>query len=112
MKKDHTSIMAIVAKRQSNIGLIQKYWNQGDVTSALSALNMMNDLSVVVDVFNSTFADEKNNTPLSLDHAIVILPLALGLVKAKYDCYIQAGLRTIDNVFKRFGDVPSPELLH
>ncbi len=96
--------MAIVNKRLGHVSLIQNYWNRGDITSALSAMNMINDPSVTMDVFNSTFADGYSLTPLTLDHALTIIPLALGLVKAKYDCYIQTGIRTIENIFKKFGD--------
>jgi hypothetical protein len=33
-----------------------QYWKTGNVASAINALNMMNDLSVTMDVINSTFA--------------------------------------------------------
>ena len=85
--------------------MIQKYWNQGDITAALSAMNMMNDQSIIMDVFSSTFADGVSMSSLALEHVVAILPLALGLIKGRYDCYIQTGFKTIENVFKKFGDV-------
>ena len=96
--------MAIVNKRLGHVSLIQNYWNRGDITSALSAMNMINDPSITMDVFNSTFADGFSLGPLALDHAITIIPLALSLVKAKYDCYVQTGLRTIENILKKFSE--------
>jgi len=97
-------MMAIVNKRLGHVSLIQNYWNRGDITSALSAMNMINDPSVTMDVFNATFADGFSLNSLTLDHAIVILPLALSLVKAKYESYIKTGIRTMENIFKKFSE--------
>lgn len=97
--------MAIVNKRQDHITVILKYWNQGDITSALSAINMMNDPSVIMDVFSSTFADGLCMESITLDHVVYILPLSLGLIASKYDPYIQAGVKTVQTMLNTFGDV-------
>eukprot|EP00826_Nyctotherus_ovalis_P044353 TRINITY_DN4784_c0_g1_i3.p1 TRINITY_DN4784_c0_g1~~TRINITY_DN4784_c0_g1_i3.p1 ORF type:complete len:168 (-),score=32.22 TRINITY_DN4784_c0_g1_i3:54-557(-) len=96
--------MAIVNKRLGHANLVQNYWRRGDVTSALSALNMIGDPSVVMDVFSSTFSDGFSLEQLTLDHAAMILPLALGLIKSKYECYVQVGIRTIENIVKKFAE--------
>ena len=96
--------MAIINKRIGNVALIKNYWNCGNITAALSAINMINDQSVTMDIFNSTFSDGFNLHMLTLEHAVSILPLSLTLVKGKYDCYIQVRLRTIDNMFKQFSE--------
>lgn len=43
-------------RRSGSIKAILNYWQNGSVTSAINALNMMNDPCVVMDVLNSTFA--------------------------------------------------------
>jgi len=96
--------MAVANKRMGHVTLILNYWNRGEVTNALAAINMINDLSVTMDVFGYTFANGYGLHLLTLDHAAIILSLALTLVHSKYECYVQVGLRTIDNIFKQFSE--------
>lgn len=104
MKQDHTNMMAIANKRIGNVNLILNYWNRGEITTALSAISMINDLSVTMDVFNYTFSNGFALHLLTLDHATSVLPLALTLVRSKYECHVQVGLRTIDNVHRQFSE--------
>ena len=97
--------MAIVNKRLGNISLIQKYWSQGNITHALSTMCMTKDQSTIMDVFTATFADGVSMVNLTLDHVVAILPLALNLIKAKFECHIQTGLKTIESIFKKFAEV-------
>lgn len=97
--------MAIVNKRQDHITVILNYWNKGDVTSALSAISMMSDLSVVMDVFSATFAEGLCIEYLTLEHVVSILPLALSLISSKYDPYIQTGIKTVQGMLNTFGEV-------
>ena len=97
--------MAIVSKRLSNLTLVLKYWSQGEFTSALSTMTMTSDQSTVMDVFSSTFADDISTDLLNLDQVVTALALALGLVQAKYDSYVQVGLRSIQNIYRHFGEV-------
>ncbi len=55
--EQHTTLVGVVNRRMSSIKVILNWWNKGNVTSALNALNMMNDMSVIMDVINYTFAD-------------------------------------------------------
>lgn len=105
MKKEHTNLMAIISKRESNMSLVLKYWTQGDTLTAFNSLTMMNDCSVIMDVFNTTFAVGQRIDVLTLDHVTPVLSLSLVLLKSKYDCYIQTGLKTIHQMFQIFGDV-------
>lgn len=34
-----------------------KWWNKNDIPSAINALNLMQDMSVTMDVLNNTFAE-------------------------------------------------------
>ena len=96
--------MAIVNKRLGHAILVLNYWKRGEITSALSALNMINDPSVIMDVFSATFSDGFSLEQVTLDHAVIILPLALGLIKSKYECYVQVGMRTTENIIKKFAE--------
>ncbi len=40
----------------SSINVILNWWNKGNFTSAINALNMMQDSSVIMDMLNNTFA--------------------------------------------------------
>jgi hypothetical protein len=45
-----------------------KYWQSGNMASAINCLNMMNDPSVVMDVLNCTFAQNKKIEMLNYDN--------------------------------------------
>ena len=55
--EQHMKFIGVVSRRMSSIKVILNWWNKGNVTSAINALNMMADPSIVMDVFNNTFAD-------------------------------------------------------
>jgi len=87
----------------SSIKVILNWWNKGNVTSAINALNMMNDMSVVMDVLNNTFAENQRIDMLNYDNIAQILPHATGLVNSKYETHILAGLKSTMNILKSFG---------
>ena len=87
----------------SSIKVILNWWNKGNVTSALNALNMMNDMSVIMDVINYTFADNQKMDVLTYDHIVQILPHTTSLVNSKYETHISAGLKATSNILKAFG---------
>jgi hypothetical protein len=97
--------MSIVNKRYEHITLILKYWNQGDYSLALGTIKMMNDPSVIMDVFSTTFSEGRCIDSISLENVLNILPLSLILVESKYDPYIQVGIHTIQNLLGTFGEV-------
>jgi hypothetical protein len=55
-------------KRLSNIKVVQNYWVKGSITSALNALSMMNDPSMVMDLLNSTFAENSRIDNLNYEN--------------------------------------------
>jgi|LauGreDrversion4_2_1035121.scaffolds.fasta_scaffold2133722_2 hypothetical protein len=66
----------------------------------------MKDVSVLMDFFSNSFArDDIEKLPLTLDHSIMILPLALQLINAKYGPYIKTGLKAGTNILKTFYEV-------
>ncbi len=66
--EQHTTLVGVVSRRMSSIKVILNWWNKGNFTSALNALNMMNDMSVIMDVINHTFADNQKMDVLNYDH--------------------------------------------
>ena len=66
----------------------------------------MKEISVLMDFFSNSFAREDiEKLPLTLDHAIMILPLTIQLINAKYAPYIKTGLKTGINMLKTFYEV-------
>lgn len=47
---------------------ILNYWQNGSVSSAINALNMMNDPSVAMDVLNHTFAQNQKIEMLNYEN--------------------------------------------
>ena len=72
--------------------------------AALNALNMMSDLSVVMDVLASTFAEGECIERLSHDHISTILPLASSLTNSKFELHIKTGLKTVLNILSIHGN--------
>jgi hypothetical protein len=92
--EQHTTLIGVVQRRIQSIKVILNWWNKGNITSAINALSMMNDTSIVMDVLNSTFADNQKIDQLNYDNLIQILPHTTSLVNSKYETHIIAGLKT------------------
>jgi hypothetical protein len=105
LKREHNPLIGILNKRKNNMAVVLKYWSHGDTSAAFNALTMMNDPSIIMDVFSVTFAEGQRMDIVNLDNVPVILSLSLILIKSKYDCYVQTGLKTVRKVFQSFGDV-------
>ncbi len=55
--EQHTILLGVISRRMQSIKVILNWWNKGNITSAINALNMMSDSSIIMDVLNNTFAD-------------------------------------------------------
>jgi len=49
-------MIGVIQRRAGSIKAILNYWKNGSVSSAINALNMINDPCVAMDVLNATFA--------------------------------------------------------
>ena len=96
------NLVNVIQRRAGQIKVIMKYWQSGNMASAINALHMMNDPSVVMDVLNSTFGQNKKIEVLNYDNVAQLLPLAMLLVNSKYETYINAGLNSTLNILKHF----------
>lgn len=101
--EQHTTFVGVVQRRMSSIKVILNWWNKGNITSAINALNMMNDVSVVMDVINNTFAENQKIDMLNYENIAQILPHTTKLVNSKYETHILAGLKATQNILKIFG---------
>jgi len=75
-----------------------QYWKSGNVASAINALNMMNDLSVTMDVINSTFAKGFKVQMLNMENVAQLIPHCMKLTNSKYETHILAGLKATLNI--------------
>jgi hypothetical protein len=51
-------MIGVIQRRAGSIKAILNYWQNGSVSSAINALNMINDPCVAMDVLNCTFAKD------------------------------------------------------
>lgn len=86
----------------NNINVIQNWWNKGNITSAINALNMMNDTSIVMDVLNNTFAENLKVDLLNYENISQIINHSINLTNSRYESHIKAGLKTVLNILKHW----------
>lgn len=101
--EQHSTLIGVVNRRINSIKVIQSWWGKGNITSAINALNMMNDTSIVMDVLNNTFADNQKVDALNYENIAQIIPHAMNLANSKYETHILAGLKCTLNILKHFG---------
>lgn len=100
--KMHSTLIGVIQRRAGSVNAILNYWQNGSVSSAINALNMMNDPSVAMDVLNFTFAQNQKISMLSFENVASLLPHAQQLVNSKYETHIMAGLNSTANILKHF----------
>lgn len=100
----HSVMVSVMQRRLDQIKVIMNWWAKGNITSAINALSMQNDLSVAMDVLNATFAKNQRIDLLNYDNITAILPHAINLVNSKYETHILCGLRTSYNILKHFSE--------
>ena len=66
--ESHSTLVGVIQRRMSSIKVILNWWNKGNITSALNALSMMNDTSIVMDVLNNTFAENQKIESLNYEN--------------------------------------------
>jgi len=102
LMEQHTTVVGVVNRRMNSIRVILNYWKKGDFNSVINCLGMMNDNSVVMDVINSTFADNQKVEMLNFDNVANVLPHCTQLVNSKYETHIIAGLKATSNILHHF----------
>jgi hypothetical protein len=84
-----------ITKRYNNLKTVSKYWSESDFSSTINALTLMKDITVSNDFFTNAFIrDDINIIPLTLDHAIGLIPHVKNLVSSRYDTYNKTGCKT------------------
>ena len=94
----------LLQQRKNNVLNIYDWWAKKNITCALSALNMKNDLSTTCDFFNFTIADGVKVDQLSIDNLIDITILLTKLVESKRPYMILCALKSIDQLYKFHSD--------
>ena len=100
---EHMNYVGVLQRRIQSVKTVMNYWYKGDIMAAINALNMMNDLSVVMDVLNNTFADGQAIERLNHDHISAVLPLAANLSNSKFEAHTKVGLKTALNILAAHG---------
>ena len=90
--------VGVLQRRIASVKTVMNYWHKGDIMAAINALNMMNDLSVVMDILNNTFAEGQSIERLNYDHISAVLPLAANLTNSKFEAHTKVGLKTALNI--------------
>ena len=93
----------MVSRRADQVKVVINWWNKGDLTSAINALSMQNDLSVSMDVLNVTFAKNNRLDMLNYENVAAVVPHTINLVNSKYETHIMTGLQSVLNILRSFG---------
>eukprot|EP00347_Sterkiella_histriomuscorum_P009360 403341515 len=99
---NHATLVSVMQRRTNQVNIIQNWWTKGNITSAINALNMMNDTSTVMDVVNNTFAENQKVDILNYENISTITTHCVTLVNSKYETHILAGLKAILNILKHW----------
>ena len=103
VSQHHTTLVQVVSRRADQVKVVINWWNKGDVTSAINALSMQNDLSVSMDVLNVTFAKNNRLDMLNYENVAAVVPHTINLVNSKYETHIMTGLQSVLNILRNFG---------
>mmetsp|Transcript_39349 Transcript_39349/g.28466 ORF Transcript_39349/g.28466 Transcript_39349/m.28466 type:complete len:83 (+) Transcript_39349:1408-1656(+) len=79
------------------------WWNKGDIPAAINALNLMQDMSVNMDVLNNTFAVGYKIEYLTYDNICSVMPHTVSLINSKYETHVLAGLKSAINIIAHHG---------
>lgn len=102
MMEQHNVVMGVVNRRLSSIKVILKWWSSGNINSAINALSMMGDTSVVMDVLNYTFADNQRVGMLNYENVTQVLSHASALCGSKYETHVLCGMKTVAHLLSYF----------
>jgi len=92
----------VLEQRLARIKAVLNYWQTGSVTTAINALNQMDDICLVNDVLNNTFAKNLRVESLNYENVTSLLPNTMKLVNSKYETHILAGLKSTQNILVHF----------
>ena len=95
INSQHDKVRATITKRYNGLKIALEYWKKSDLPSALNALRILKDYSVVKDFFYYGIINRGDITkiPLTLDSALAMLPYVYILMKSKIDVYWKTACR-------------------
>lgn len=91
----------ILSQRQTNLGVLRKFWQMGNLQGAIDALVKMNDLPVAVDFLNVAEKSMASNR-LTLGMAQGMLPILKNLLSSRFEGYVQISLRYLKVLLRSF----------
>jgi hypothetical protein len=83
----HLTFMKVLQTRASNIQIVKSYFLKDNLTDGLNSLNLLNDLTVTMDILGSTFAKGKRMEMLNFEKAALLIPQSISLIDSKYESH-------------------------
>ena len=96
-------MIGVISRRTDSVKVIINWWNKGQVSSAINALNMQNDLSVSMDILSFTLAQNSRVNTLKTENVTSVMPQIISLTNSKYETHLMAGLSSSLNLLRHFG---------
>jgi hypothetical protein len=105
----HQSIKSAIAKRFNSIKMVSNWWIKSDFSSAINALNLMKDSSVINDFFNFALIsrDDFSRIPLILEHLTSLFKHSFNLINSKYEAYCLTGCQSGLILLRKFSELSS-----
>ncbi|KAJ3150390.1 Katanin p80 WD40 repeat-containing subunit B1 [Geranomyces variabilis] len=98
----HTSVASILHSRLASIRMVRAAWDEHNIRPAIEAVVSLKDASVLVDVLRILNVKPKL---LSLDAALLVLPMLHELFFEVYEDYIIVACETIRHIVKAFAQL-------
>ncbi|KAJ3147684.1 Katanin p80 WD40 repeat-containing subunit B1 [Geranomyces michiganensis] len=95
----HTSVASILHSRLASIRMVRGQWDEHNIRPAIEAVVSLKDASVLVDVLKIVNVKPKL---LSLEGALLVLPMLHELFFEVYEDYIIVACETIRHIVKAF----------
>ncbi|XP_069112641.1 katanin p80 WD40 repeat-containing subunit B1-like [Argopecten irradians] len=100
--KGHSAMSQVMSSRSKNIQIVRAMWTSGNTKTAVDSAISMNDLAVLVDLFNVL---NLKSGLWSLDLCATLLPHIKDLLKSKYDSYVMTACNALKIILRNFGPV-------
>ena len=105
INEGHNTYVKAMSGRNKGLKTISNYWSVSNIDFTLNSLKMLN-ISFTNDFFKYAFNSRKDvdKFGLTLDHALLILPLCLKLITNQYEVYSSTGVITSNVMLKCFSE--------
>jgi hypothetical protein len=105
----HQSIKSVIAKRFNSIKMVSNWWTKSDFSSAINALNLMKDSSVINDFlkFALISRDDFSRIKFIFEHLLSLFKHSINLINSKYEAYCLTGCQSGLILLRKFSELSS-----